>query len=219
MGVYTTGYGCRSTSQSDLLTSRCGCSVAKSCPTLCDPVDRSTPGSPVHHQLPDLAQTHVHWVGDAIQPSHPLSSFCSCTPSFPASGSFPMSWHCASGGQSIGASASASVLPMNLQGCFPLGLTGLIYLQFKGLSRVFTRRASKCFLGLIVTIGFFTLKYNLNVSAVWFLTVFFCLFVFSQRNEFHFHGLFVHIFCLLVDTYFQRYVIICFGMYPSPLCS
>ena len=130
-----------------------------------------------------------------------------------------MSWHCASGGQSIGASASASVLPMNLQGCFPLGLTGLIYLQFKGLSRVFTRRASKCFLGLIVTIGFFTLKYNLNVSAVWFLTVFFCLFVFSQRNEFHFHGLFVHIFCLLVDTYFQRYVIICFGMYPSPLCS
>ena len=124
--------------QSDLHTSRCGCSVAKSCPTLCDPVDCSTPGLPVHHQLPDLGQTHVHWVGDAVQPSHPLSSFSPCTPSFPASGSFPMSWHCASGGKSIGASASASVLPMNLQGCFPLGLTGLIYLQFKGLSRVFT---------------------------------------------------------------------------------
>ena len=49
-------------------------SVAQSCPTLCDPVDCSTPGLPVHHQLPKLAQTHVHWVSDAIQPSHPLSS-------------------------------------------------------------------------------------------------------------------------------------------------
>ena len=49
-------------------------SVAQSCPTLCDPMDCSTPGFPVHHQLPELAQTHVHWVSDAIQPSHPLSS-------------------------------------------------------------------------------------------------------------------------------------------------
>ena len=71
----------------------------------------------VHHQLPDLAETHVHWVGDAIQPSHPLSS---------PSGSFPMGQLFASGGQSIGASASASVLPMNIQGWFLLGLIGLI---------------------------------------------------------------------------------------------
>ena len=49
-------------------------SVAQSCPTLCDPMNRSTPGLPVHHQLPEFTQTHVHWVGDAIQPSHPLSS-------------------------------------------------------------------------------------------------------------------------------------------------
>ena len=49
-------------------------SVAQSCPTLCDPVDYSTPGFPVHHQLPKLARTHVHWVSDAIQPSHPLLS-------------------------------------------------------------------------------------------------------------------------------------------------
>ena len=48
--------------------------VAQSCPTLCDPMDNSTSGFPVHHQLQALAQTHVHWVGDAIQPSHPLSS-------------------------------------------------------------------------------------------------------------------------------------------------
>ena len=50
------------------------CSVTKSCLTLCNPMDCSTPGLPVHHQLLELAQTHVHWVSDAIQPSHPLSS-------------------------------------------------------------------------------------------------------------------------------------------------
>ena len=49
-------------------------SVAQSCPTLCNPMNRSTPGLPVHHQLPESTQTHVHWVGDAIQPSHPLLS-------------------------------------------------------------------------------------------------------------------------------------------------
>ena len=54
-------------------------SVAQSCPTLCDPMNCSTPGLPVHHQLPEFTQTHVHWVSDAIQPSHPLSS-----PSHPA---------------------------------------------------------------------------------------------------------------------------------------
>ena len=49
-------------------------SVAQSCPTLCEPMNRSPPGLPVHHQLTEFTQTHVHWVGDAIQPSHPLSS-------------------------------------------------------------------------------------------------------------------------------------------------
>ena len=49
-------------------------SITQLCPTLCDPTDSSTPRFPVHHQLPQLAQTHVHQVGDAIQPSHPLSS-------------------------------------------------------------------------------------------------------------------------------------------------
>ena len=49
-------------------------SVTQSCPTLCDPMNRSTPGLPVHHKLPELTQTHAHWVSDAIQPSHPLSS-------------------------------------------------------------------------------------------------------------------------------------------------
>ena len=49
-------------------------SVAQSCPTLCDPMNRSTPGLPVHHQLPEFTLTHIHWVGGAIQPSHPLLS-------------------------------------------------------------------------------------------------------------------------------------------------
>ena len=171
-------------------------------------MNRSTPGLPVHHQLPEFTQTHVHWVSDAIQPSHLLSSpsppatnpsqhqslfqwvntshevakvlefqlqhhslqrnprllrlyldlrarraliIChilifyyskrtvpSCLQSSPASGSFLMSHFFASGGQSIGASTSASVLPMNIQDWFPLGLTGLISLQSKGLSRVFS---------------------------------------------------------------------------------
>ncbi|CAM9604088.1 unnamed protein product [Rangifer tarandus platyrhynchus] len=88
-------------------------SVAQSCLTLCDPMDCSTPGFPVHHQLPKLAQIHVHRVSDAIQPSHPLLS--SRLQSFPASGSFQMSQFFASDVQNTGISASASVLPMNIQ--------------------------------------------------------------------------------------------------------
>ena len=110
-------------------------SVSQLCPTLCDPMDCSMPGFPVHHQLLELAQTHVHQVSDTIQPSHPLSS---PSPPFPASESFQMSHFFTSGGQSIGVSASASVLPMNIKGWFPLGLTGWISLQSKGLSRVFS---------------------------------------------------------------------------------
>ena len=101
-------------------------SVIQSCPTLCDPMDCSTPGCPVHHHLPELTQTCVRRVGDAIQPSHPPLSSFSCLQSFPASGSFPMSQFFVSGGQSIGVSASPSVLPMNIQGWFPLGRTGVI---------------------------------------------------------------------------------------------
>ena len=98
---------------------------------------------PCHHQLPELAQTHVYWVSDAIQPYHPLS--CPSLPAFthsafnpPASGSFPLSQLFTSGGQMIGASASALVLPVNIQNLFPLGWTGWISLQSKGLSRVFS---------------------------------------------------------------------------------
>ena len=76
-------------------------SVAQSCLTLYDLMDCSTPGLPVHHQLLELTQAHVHRVGDAIQPSHPLLSPSSAFNLFPASGSFQMSQFSTSGGQSI----------------------------------------------------------------------------------------------------------------------
>ena len=66
---------------------------SQSCPTLCDPMNRSTPGLPVHHQLPEFTQIHIHRVSDAIQPSHPVVPFSSCPQSLPASESFPMSQH------------------------------------------------------------------------------------------------------------------------------
>ena len=99
-------------------------------------MDFSTPDFPVLYYLPEFAQTHVHWVDDAIQPSHSLP------PTSPPA--LNLSQHqglfqwvdSASDGQNIRASASVSVLPMNIQGWFPLGLTGLISLQSKGLSRV-----------------------------------------------------------------------------------
>ena len=114
-------------------------SVAQSCPTLCDPMDYSTPGLPVYHQLPELTQTHVHWASDAIQPSHPLSS-----PSPPA---LNLSQHQGlfQGGSSslqvakvLEFQLQPSVLPMNIQEWFPLGWTGWILMLSQGLWRVFS---------------------------------------------------------------------------------
>ena len=104
----------------------------------------STSGFLVHYQLPELTQIHVHCVSDAIQPSISSSiiPFSSHPQSFSASGSFPMSRFFASGSQSIGVAVSASVLPMNIQGCFHLGWTGLVSLQSRGLSSVFSSRDS-----------------------------------------------------------------------------
>ena len=110
--------------------------VTQLCLTLCDRMDCSTPGLPVHHHLLELAQTHVHWVGDAIQPSHPLLS--------PSSPAFTLFHHqglfqrVSSLHQMAKVLAKASVLPMNIQDWFPFGWTGLISLQSKRLSRVFS---------------------------------------------------------------------------------
>ena len=117
-------------------------SLTQSYPTLCDPC--STPGLPVHRQLPEFTHTHVHWVADAIQPSHPLLS--------PSPFAFNLSQHqglfqwirfFASGGQSIGVSASASVFPMDIDDWSPLGWTGWISLQSKGLSSLLQHHSLK----------------------------------------------------------------------------
>ena len=119
-------------------------SVVQLYPTLCNPMNRSMPGLPVHHQLPESTQTYVHWVDDLTMSSS-VVPFSSCLQSFPASGSFQMSQLFTSGGLSIGVSASTSVLPMNNQGWSPLGWTGWISLQSKGLSRVFSNTTvQKC---------------------------------------------------------------------------
>ena len=114
------------------------CSVTQSCPTLCTPMDCNTPGFPVLHYLLEFVQTQVlnQWCHPTISSS--VTPFSSCLQSFPASGSSPMSWLFASGGQIIGASVSASVLPMNIQGWFPLD-PGLLPLLSKELPRVFSR--------------------------------------------------------------------------------
>ena len=92
----------------------CCFSVVQSCPTLCNPMHCNTTGFSVLHYLPEFAHTHIHWVRDVIQPSRPLSPFSSCPQSFSASGSFWMNQLFASGGQSIGASASTSVILVNI---------------------------------------------------------------------------------------------------------
>ena len=110
-------------------------SVTQSCLTLCDPMNRSTPGLPVHHQLPKSTQSS-RWCHPAISSS--VVPFSSCLQSLPASKSFPMSQLFAWGGQSTGVSALASFLPKKSQGWSPLEWTGWISLQSKGLLRVFS---------------------------------------------------------------------------------
>ena len=113
-------------------------SVAQLCLTLCDPMDLQHTRPPCPSPTPRVYSNSCplsQWCHPAISSS--VVPFSSCLQSFPVSGSFPVSQFFTSGGQSIGVSASASVLPMNIQDWFPLGWTGLI-LQSKGLSRVFS---------------------------------------------------------------------------------
>ena len=102
-------------------------SIAQSCPTLCDPMNRSMPGFPVHHQHPEFTQTHVHRVSDAIQPSHPLLSPSPPAPN-PSQNQGLFQWVSSSHevAKVLGVSALASVLPKNTQDWSPLGWTGWI---------------------------------------------------------------------------------------------
>ena len=113
-------------------------SVAELCPTLCNPMNGSTPGLAVHHHLLEFTQTHVHWVSDAIQPSHPLLSPFPPAPN-PSQHQSLFQWVNSSHKvPKVLVSALASVLPMNTQDRSPLEWTGWISLQSKGLSRVFS---------------------------------------------------------------------------------
>ena len=108
-------------------TFECACSVTKLCLTLCNPMIRSTPGLPVQHQLPEPTQTHIHCVGDVIQPSHPLPS-CLFSNESAVHIRWPKYW-----------SFSFSISPSSEHpGLSPLGWTGWISLLSKGLSRVFS---------------------------------------------------------------------------------
>ena len=109
-------------------------SVAQSCPTLCDPMESQHTRPPCPSPTPGVYSNSC----PSSRWCHPAISSSSCPQSLPASGSFPMSQLFAWGSQSIGVSALASVLPMNTQDLSPLGWTGWISLQSKGLSRVFS---------------------------------------------------------------------------------
>ena len=113
-------------------------SVTQSCLTLCNSMNCNTPGLPVHHQLLEFTQTHIHRVSDAIQPSHPLLSPSPPAPNPSQHQSLPMSQFFSWSGQSNGVSALASFLPKKSQGWSPSEWTGWISLQSKGLSGVFS---------------------------------------------------------------------------------
>ena len=153
MGWYFTGYAKQIKSQFS--------SVTQSCPTLCDPMNRSTPGLPVHHQLPEFTQTHVHQVGNAIQPFHSLSS--------PSPPTFKLSQYRVFSNNSVLHirwpkywSFSFSISPSNeYSGLISLGLTGIISLLSKGLSRVFSSTTVQSINSLV-----FSLLYGPTLTSI-----------------------------------------------------
>ena len=118
-------------------------SVAQSYLTLCDPAGCSTPGLSIHQQLPEFTQTHVHWVSDAIQPSHSIIPFSSCLQFFPRSGSFPMSQFFTLDGQSIG-SFSFTISPSNeYSGLISFRMDWLDLLAVQGMLKSLQHHSSK----------------------------------------------------------------------------
>ena len=140
-------------------------SVTQMCLTFCDPMNPSMPALPVHHQLPEFTQTHVHRVGDAIQPSHHVIPFSSCLQSLPASESFPMSQLFAWGGQSTGVSASASILPIEHPGLISFRMDWLDLLAVQGtLKSLFQHHSSKA--SILQRSAFFTVQLT-SIGGHW----------------------------------------------------
>ena len=150
-------------------------------------MNRSMPGLPVHHQLPEFIQTHVHWVSDAIQPSHPLPSPSPPDPNpSPHQGLFQWVNSSHQVAKVFGVSASASVLPMNTQDWSPLVWTGWISLQSKGLSRVSNTTVQKHqFFGAQLSSQsnshIHTHFYLVKHKTFWITGVFFFLSVFKAK--------------------------------------
>ena len=137
-------------------------SSVQSRPTVCDPMNRSTPGLPVHHQLPEFTQTHVHRVRDAIQPSHPLWSPSPPAPNPSQHQSFPVSQLFAWGGHSTRVSALASFLPKKSQGWSPSEWTGWISLQSKGHCQRYTKSVCIISCNCIWIYNYFQKIFNLQ---------------------------------------------------------
>ena len=132
---------------------------------LCNPVDCNRPGLPVHHQLPEFTQTHIHWISDAIQPSHPLLSPLLLPSIFPIIKVFsnesvlhirwPKYW----------SSALPSILPMNIQDCFPLGWTEWISLQSKELRSLLQHHSSNVLIIWCFT-ALFSFLYSPTLTSI-----------------------------------------------------
>ena len=157
-------------------------SIVQSCPTLCDPMDCSNPGFPVHYQLPEHAQTHVHWVSDAIQPSHPLL--------FPSSLAFNLSQHqglfqqhqgpFTSGGQSIGGFSFSDSPSNEYSGLISFRINWFdIFAAWKTLKSLLQHFGSWNYLLVyvsptqVVGLNYFASLLLLSIS-LWFLLYIFC---------------------------------------------
>ena len=168
-------------------------SVTQSCLTLCSPMNHSMPGLPIHHPLPESTQTHVHWVGDAIQPSHPLLS-----PSPPIlnlsqhQGLFKMSQLFASGGQNIGVSASTSIIPMDTQDFqwTPLGILPMNTFRMDGLDLLAVQGTLKSLLqhhsskaSILQSAAFFIGSFGICASKFPFLLIQFSITFSGKKSE------------------------------------
>ena len=194
-------------------------SVSQSCPTLCDPMNRSTPGLPVHHQLPEFTQTHVHRVSDALQPSHPLSSPSPPAPN-PSQHQGLFQWVSSS-------HEMAKVLEIQLQRqyCTSHPLSGVLYNTGTSVSLTYSTHSPTppscshqgipCIWDYLCLIKFVHFSWFLDFTYKWCQVVFVTLWLISpsrfihvsQTAKFHFYD-WVIFHCVCVCVYLQMICLI-----------